>query len=292
MAVDERDPHSGYVTTGHDWNGIKELNSPVPRIVLFFLAVTFAYSLAAWLLFPSWPLGRTFAKGLLGGDQKTAVAADIAAATTARADWMTALAKDDYATLHANPDLMRRALETAGPIFGQNCQPCHGALGKGGPGFPRLADKIWLWGGAPEEIEKTIRFGINSTSPDAHVAQMPAFGRDGLLTRAEISTLTDYVQTLGKGVTPGDTSPGATLFQANCAACHGTDAKGVAGTGAPNLTDTDWLYGGDAATIHQTLLNGRQGVMPTWQARLSDAQIRMLTLYVQYLSEKGTGDAP
>ncbi|MBI1173495.1 cytochrome-c oxidase, cbb3-type subunit III [bacterium] len=291
MSVEERDPHSGYLTTGHDWNGIKELNTPVPRIVLLFIAVTHVFALVAWILLPTWPLGSTYTKGLLGGDAKTAVAADIAAATAARADWTKALATEDYATIRANPDLMARALETAGPLFGQNCQVCHGKEGIGGHGFPRLADTIWIWGGTDADIETTLRHGINSTDPDTRVSQMPAFGRDGLLTPAEIDTLVDYVPTLAAGVIPGDTSAGAVLFQNNCAACHGEDAKGVKDTGAQNLTDADWLYGGDKATIRQTLMNGRQGVMPAWQPRLSDAQIRMLTLYVQSLSAKGSGDA-
>ncbi|MGV8953710.1 MAG: cytochrome-c oxidase, cbb3-type subunit III [Cypionkella sp.] len=286
MAIIERDPFSGYTTTGHDWNGIKELNSPVPRIVLWFLAVTHIFAVIAWVLLPTWPLGHTYTKGLLGGDQKTAVAADIAAATAARADWMGALATDDYAAIKANPDLMARAMETAAPLFGQNCQACHGAAGKGGPGFPRLADNIWLWGGSAEEIETTLRHGINSADPDTHFAQMPAFGRDALLSRPEITTLTAYVQTLHTGVIPNDPSAGAVLFQANCASCHGEDAKGIEGIGAQNLTDDDWLYGGDAATIRETMLNGRQGVMPAWNARLSDADIRMLALYVEGLSAK------
>ncbi|MEO6298214.1 MAG: cytochrome-c oxidase, cbb3-type subunit III [Paracoccaceae bacterium] len=290
MSVDERDPHSGYLTTGHNWNGIKELNTPVPRIVLFFIAVTHILALIAWILLPTWPLGHTFTKGLLGGDQKTAVAADIAAATVARAGWMDAVATESYDTIRANPDLLTPALQTAGPLFGQNCQSCHGKEGIGGPGFPRLADKIWIWGRTEADIETTLRHGINSTDPDTRVSQMPAFGRDAMLTRAEIDTLVDYVPTLSAGVIAGDASAGAVLFQNNCAACHGADAKGVEGTGAQNLTDADWLYGGDKVTIRQTLMNGRQGVMPTWQARLSDPQIRMLTLYIEHLSAIGTGD--
>jgi cytochrome c oxidase cbb3-type subunit 3 len=236
-------------------------------------------------------LGTTYTKGLLGGNQKTAVAADIAAATAARAGWMTALATEDFATIHADPDLMARALATAEPIFGQNCQACHGAGGIGGPGFPRLNDDIWLWGSTAEEIEVTLHYGINSPHPDTRYAQMPAFGRDELLTRPEIAVLTDYVLTLGAGVVPDDPSAGAVLFQTNCASCHGENAKGLEGTGSPNLTDADWVYGGDAATIRQTLLYGRQGVMPAWQGRLSDAEIRMLALYVEGLSTAGAGDA-
>jgi cytochrome c oxidase cbb3-type subunit 3 len=292
MSVTERDPVSGYATTGHDWNGIKELNSPVPRIVLWFLAVTHIYAVIAWVLFPTWPLGNTYTKGLLGSDQQQAVADDIAAATAARADWVAALATQDFNMIRANPDLMARAKATAAPLFGQNCQACHGAGGAGGKGFPHLADDIWLWGGTADEIETTLRYGINSPHPDAHFAQMPAFGRDGLLTRPEIAVVTDYVLTLKNGVTAEDPTEGAVLFQTNCAGCHGPDARGLEGTGAPDLTDADWLYGGDPATIRQTLLTGRQGVMPAWQGRLSDAEIRMLALYVEGLSSDGAGDAP
>ncbi len=284
MSVEERDPVSGYLTTGHDWNGIKELNSPVPRVVFFFIAVTHLYALVAWVLLPTWPLGQTFTKGLLGIDQKTAVATDLAAANVARAEWTTALATKEFDLIRAEPDLMARALATAAPIYGQNCQACHGASGIGGPGFPRLNDAIWLWGGTADEIATTLRVGINSAHPDTHYAQMPAFGHDELLTRPEISVLTDYVLTLGKGVILNDPSEGAVLYQTNCAACHGEDARGVEGAGAPNLTDGDWVYGGDAASIRLTLIAGRQGQMPSWQSRLSEAEIRALALYVEGLS--------
>jgi cytochrome c oxidase cbb3-type subunit 3 len=291
MSLIERDPYSGYTTTGHDWNGIKELNAPIPRIVLWFLAVTHIYAVIIWVLYPAWPLVWTYTKGLLGGDQQTAVETSIAIADAARSDWVNAIATEDFDTIRANPDLMARAVATAEPIFGQNCQVCHGAGGMGGPGFPRLSDDIWLWGGMAEDIETTLHYGINSPHPDTRYAQMPAFGRDGLLSIAEITTLTGYVQTLGAGVTPDDPSDGAVLFQENCAACHGEDAKGLEGIGAPNLTDDDWIYGGDAASIRLGLLNGRQGVMPAWETRLSDAEIRMLSLYVEGLHTKGAGGA-
>ena len=287
MSVEERDPVSGYLTTGHEWNGIKELNSPVPRIVFAFMVVTHLYALVAWVLLPTWPLGQTFTKGVLGIDQKTAVAADLATANAARAGWVDMLASADFDTLRADPDLMARALATAGPLYGQNCQACHGAGGIGGPGFPRLNDDIWLWGGTADEIATTLRVGINSVHPDTHFAQMPAFGRDELLTRAEISVLTDYVLTLGNGVIPEDASEGAVLFQINCAACHGEDARGIDGTGAPNLTDADWVYGGDATIIRQTLIAGRQGQMPSWQSRLTEAEIRAMALYVENLAGAG-----
>ena len=283
MAAEERDPVSGCLTTGHYWNGIKELNPPVPRIVCAFMAVTHLYALVAWILLPTWPLGQTFTRGLLGIDRKTAVAADPAAADAARAGWKETLATADFDTLRADPDLMARAIAMAGPLYGQNCQVCHGSGGIGEPGFPRLSDANWLWGGTDDEIASTLRVGINADHPDTHFAQMPAFGRDQLLSRSGISLLTDYVLTLGNGVIPDDQSKGAILFQTNCAACHGEDARGLEGPGAPNLTDTDWVYGGHATSIPHTLVAGRQGQMPSWQSRLTEAQIRALALYVEGL---------
>lgn len=283
MSVTERDPVTGQITTGHDWNGIKELNNPVPRIVFIFILVTHLYAVIGWVLLPAWPLGRTFTKGLLGVDQRLQVDADIAAANAARAEWTTAVATQSFEDIQASPELMRRAIDTAGPLFGQNCQACHGKEGIGGPGFPRLSGDSRVWGDTADDIAETIRVGINSSHPDSRSAQMPAFGRDGILTRPEISVLADYVQTLPGGVIEGDTSDAAVLFQDNCAACHGEDARGAQGTGAPDLTDADWLYGGDGATIRATLMNGRQGVMPTWENRLSEADIKMLALYVEGL---------
>jgi cytochrome c oxidase cbb3-type subunit 3 len=106
-----------------------------------------------------------------------------------------------------------------------------------------------------------------------------------MLTRTEISELTDYVQTLGNGVIVDDPAEGAVLFQTNCAACHGENARGIEGSGSPNLTDADWVYGGDAASIRRTLIVGRQGQMPSWQSRLTEAEIRAMALYVEGLSE-------
>lgn len=284
MAVMERDPVSGQLTTGHDWNGIKELNNPVPRVVIAFIVVTHLYALIAWALLPTWPLGQTYTEGLLGIDQRTEVATDIVRAEANRPGWMGRLATESLETVRTDPALVAKATATAAPLFGQNCQVCHGVGGKGGTGFPRLTDDNWLWGGTVESIAETIRVGINSQHPDTRFAQMPAFGRDEMLSRPQIETLTAYVLTLSGGVQAGDTSEGAVLFQENCAACHGEDARGVENTGAPNLTDTNWLYGADASTIRSTLINGRQGVMPSWADRLNETQVRMLALYVEGLS--------
>ena len=284
MSLEERDPVSGYLTTGHDWNGIKELNSPVPRIVFAFILVTHLYALVVWVLLPTWPLGQTFTRGLLGIDQKTAVAADLATANAARAGWTDALAVAEFDVIRADPVLMARALATAEPIYGQNCQACHGAGGIGGPGFPRLNDDDWLWGNAAETIHETLRVGINVAHPETRYAQMPAFGRDELLTRPQIELLVPHVISLS---TPGAaTTPEATvLFAENCASCHGDTGAGMIDVGAPNLTDDIWQYGGDADAIRATLRYGRQGQMPAWDTRLTEAERKILTLYVLTLGD-------
>ena len=177
MAVGERDPHTGHMTTGHEWNDIKELNTPVPRTVYVFLAGAFLFSLVYWLLMPAWPLGFTYTKGLLGLDQKTTVDASLKEAMTERASWSGTIEAAAYQDIQADPSLMQIVRGTGWTLFGDNCAVCHGVDAKGGPGFPDLTDAAWLWGGDPEAIFETVRVGINSAHPETRVTQMPAFGR-------------------------------------------------------------------------------------------------------------------
>lgn len=278
------DPVTGYETTGHDWNGIRELNTPFPRIVLWALALTFLYSVVAWILLPAWPIGRDFTRGLLGLDQAEVALAGYERLEAVRSDWMAAFDDGDIATLETDPALMARARPAAARLFADNCAACHGAAGSGGPGFPNLADRDWLWGGTPETIAETLRVGINSTHPDTRFAQMPAFGRDGLLSHQEIVAVAKHVVALGRGQVDPD-SAGAAIFVANCVACHGEGGRGVPDNGAPTLVSNHWIYGGDLQTVMTTLWNGRQGEMPTWQDRLSEGEVKLLALYVAGLSQ-------
>src|SRR5262245_54812636 len=181
MAVEERDPHSGYLTTGQEWNGIKELNTPVPRIVYFFLIVTALFAVGYWILMPAWPLGTTYTKGLLDVDQRTSVAASLKQVAQDRAAWTTRIEKASFAEIQGDPRLMDIVRQTGRTLFGDKCAVCHGRETRGGGGFPNLTTSPWLWGGAPEAIAETIHVGINSTNPDSRVSQMLAFGRDGML---------------------------------------------------------------------------------------------------------------
>ncbi|MBP7334252.1 cytochrome-c oxidase, cbb3-type subunit III [Niveispirillum sp.] len=282
MSGGERDPITGHMTTGHEWNGIRELNTPVPRAVWFFLITAFLFSLFWWVLMPAWPLGHTYTKGLLGIDQRQVVKDDLRRATENAPPWRSEVAGREYADIQNDPVLMQQVRRHGAVLFGDNCAGCHGQGGTGGPGFPALAAGAWLWGGAPEVLAETLRVGINSDHPDTRVSQMPAFGRDQLLGRADILAVIAHVRSLSG--TGSGSSAGSELFAANCAACHGEDAKGMVETGAPNLTDATWIYGGNEQVLFTTLFYGRQGHMPRWDQRLSDLDRKVLALYVADLA--------
>jgi cytochrome c oxidase cbb3-type subunit 3 len=282
MAIEERDPHTGYLTTGHEWNGIKELNTPVPRAIYFFLIVTALFAFGYWLLMPAWPLGWTYTKGLLGIDQRAIVSRSLEQATRDRAQWAERVAREDFAVLQGDPAVMRIVRESGRTLFGDNCAACHGRSASGGPGFPNLTTTSWLWGGAPEAIAETIRVGINSSHPQTRASQMPAFGRDGVLQRRDIENVVAFLGSLAQnsGASAETIAAGKSVFAANCASCHGAEAKGNPELGAPDLTDASWIYGGSAGAIYASVFGGRQGHMPSWEARLSPLERKILTLYL------------
>jgi cytochrome c oxidase cbb3-type subunit 3 len=283
MSVKDRDPLTGHRTTGHEWNGITELNTPVPKVVWFFIIVTHVWAVAIWFLLPTWPFFTGYTKGLLGLDQRSQVEASVAEAALDRgAAWSDAVAAASLDQIRVTPGLME-VVNTTGPaLFGDNCAVCHGADGAGGPGFPSLVDDAWLWGGDDETVLETIRVGINSAHPETRVGQMLAFGRDGILTRDQVRTVAAYVQSLS-GASEADAATveeGAGLFAENCVSCHGEDGRGLTEMGAPDLTDGFWIYGGDSAALFTTIYGGRQGHMPAWESRLSLADRKILAVYV------------
>ncbi|TCU63999.1 cytochrome c oxidase cbb3-type subunit 3 [Bradyrhizobium sp. R2.2-H] len=285
MAVEERDNYTGYLTTGHEWNGIKELNTPVPRAVYAFLLIAFLFSVGYWVLMPAWPLGVSYTKGLLGLDQRDVVRDLLQRAALGRSAWVKQIETKSYQELQSDPVLMTAVRQTGRTLFGDNCSVCHGLNATGGPGFPNLTTTSWLWGGDPEALAETIRVGINSPHPDSRTSQMPAFGHDQILQRPDVDKVVVFVRSLSNPSTAkrgksGDVDAGREIFAANCAACHGEDAKGNSNVGAPNLTDKFWIYGGDTQTITTTLWKGRQGHMPSWEARLTPVDRKILALYL------------
>jgi cytochrome c oxidase cbb3-type subunit 3 len=288
MAEVERDKVSGRETTGHEWNGIKELDTPVPRGVLIFLIVTHVWAIAVWFLLPAWPLGTSYTKGLLGLGQHTSIERRIVAGHEERSAWSAKLASLPYDKILADGALMATVRRTGRQLFGDNCAACHGRDGKGGQNYPDLTDDDWLWGGGPEMIERTMRVGINTLHPDSRLGQMPAFGRDKMLDLEQVRSVASYVYSLSNAayVTQQNRAlihAGQNVFATTCASCHGDDAKGNRDLGAPNLTDPYWIYGGTMESIISSVHGGRQGHMPTWDERLTAVEIKTLALYVHDL---------
>jgi cytochrome c oxidase cbb3-type subunit III len=276
------DAVTGTATTGHSWDGIRELDTPLPRWWLWIFYATIAWSIAYWIVYPSWPLLASYTKGAFNWQSRTAVVADLAELKALRAPMMDKLAAAKLDQIVADPQLLDFARATGFAAFRENCAPCHGAGGGGGRGYPNLNDDDWLFGGKLEQIAQTIRHGSHAGDDKGHIGTMPAFGRDGMLKRPELEIVADYVRSLsGLPVDPKtDLAAGKKIFAENCLLCHGPAAKGNRELGAPDLTDAIWLYGSDKATIVEGLWNGRGGVMPAWAGRLDDTTIKALAVYV------------
>ncbi len=285
MADKEIDAPTGVATTGHSWDGIKELNNPLPRwwVIVFWLSVL--WSIVYWILMPAWPGISGFTKGIRNHSERANVGAALAAVETARAEQMKLLLNaGTIGDIERNPDLLQFAMTAGESIFGDNCATCHGAGGQGNTGYPALVDDDWLWGGSLSDIQTTLHYGIRALHPETRNNVMQAFGKDGLLPADQISDLVDYVLTLsGRQSIPAAVARAAPVFAVQCAACHGEDGRGNKTLGAPNLTDAIWLYGGERADIQKTLHSGRSGVMPAWTDRLSQEQITALAVYVHSL---------
>ncbi len=285
MTEKDIDETTGVETTGHEWDGIKELNNPLPRWWLIIFYVTVAWSVVYWILMPAWPGITGYTKGLRNHSERANVAEQIAALDAERAEATRRLiAAPSLQAIEDDPELLQFAMAAGGSLFGDNCATCHGAGGQGFPGYPNLNDDSWVWGGSLEDIKTTITVGRRSDHPETTLTIMQAFGRDQVLSRDEVSAVTDYVLSLsGQPHDEAAAASAAPLYVTHCTACHAADGTGDRTQGAPNLTDAIWLYGGDRATIYDTIWNGRASVMPAWDGRLSEAEIIALSVYVHAL---------
>ncbi len=285
MTEKKIDEATGTATKGHEWDGIEELDTPLPRWWLWSFYACILFAIGYSIAYPAIPLLDRATTGLLGWTSRGELRQELRAADAANAATRSAIASADIATLDPHGPLMQAAVAGGRAAFKVNCAPCHGAGAAGSKGYPNLNDDDWLWGGDRAAIHATILHGIRQ--PDGsttRMSQMPAFGRDGILKPAEIQDVVSYVRLVSRqeGTSPA-AQRGAALFAANCAACHGTDAKGNRELGAPNLTDAIWLYGGDREALTTTVTNARYGVMPAWSEKLDPATINMLTAYVHSL---------
>jgi cytochrome c oxidase cbb3-type subunit III len=285
MAARKRETES-VDTTGHEWDGIHELNKPLPKWWLYVFYATVVWAIGYWLLMPAWPLVASHTKGFLGYSQRETVAEQLDLATAAKAEYRDKIAASDLAAIDEDPELLRFALAGGEATFGDNCAPCHGRGAQGAFGYPNLRDDSWLWGGTLDDIQVTILHGIRADDPKTRSpgAQMPAFGKTGVLPEPQIADVTEFVLSLsGRADDAEAAERGAKIFAATCAPCHGAEAKGNPALGAPDLADELWLYAGDKATIAATIRNGRGGVMPAWAHRLDTETIKELAIYVHSL---------
>lgn len=283
--MSDNDLKDKYGTTGHSWDGIEELNTPMPRWWLWTFYITIIWGIGYTIAYPAWPLISSATPGLLGFSTRAQVQQDIDTVNQANAGINQQLTEVPLTEIAVNADLDQYAISAGGAIFKTWCAQCHGSGAAGAVGYPNLLDDNWLWGGSIEEIHYTISHGIrNEDDPDARYSQMPAFGTDDLLENEQIDAVVNYVMSLsGEPENPDLVAEGATVFADNCVACHGENATGDRDQGAPNLTDAIWLYGGSYDAIHETVERARFGVMPAWQGRLSEAQIRAVATYVHQL---------
>jgi cytochrome c oxidase cbb3-type subunit 3 len=283
MAGRKVDTETGVETTGHSWDGIEELNNPLPRWWLWTLYLTIIWGIIYVIAYPAWPMVSGATKGVLGWSSRAQVAEDIAVHNSQNADLVTALLAVDMTALPENDDLNRYAIARGGAVFRAQCSQCHGSGAAGAKGYPNLLDNDWLWGGSMAAISHTIDHGVrNETDPDARFSQMPTFGE--MLEEDEITATVEYVLSLSNGDhNVALAAAGAEVFADNCSACHGDAGLGDREIGAPNLADAIWLYGGDRAALGETIKNSRYGVMPAWGQRLPPADIRAVSAYVHAL---------
>jgi cytochrome c oxidase cbb3-type subunit III len=281
----EVDKLSGTSTTGHEWDGIRELNTPLPRWWLWMFYATIVWAFGYWVVYPSWPLVSSFTTGTFQWSSRNEVAADLEALKVKRSGMMAKISSASLEDIYRNAETLTFARAIGRSAFGDNCAPCHGSGAAGAKGYANLVDDDWLWGGKLKDIETTIRHGIRSVDASGRQGSMPAFGRDSMLQRDDIEAVADHVLRIASlpVASAANTARGAKVFAENCAACHGDDGKGKRDLGSPNLTDAVWLYGSSRAVIVEGIVNGRGAVMPPWLGRLDEPTIKALAVYVYSL---------
>lgn len=283
MSSEHIDDVSGISTTGHEWDGIKELNNPLPRWWVITFYVTIIWAVGYTIAYPAWPMLSSATKGVLGYSSRNDVRNELAAAEAAKGKYVAAIQEKTVSQIAADDALREFAVAAGGATFKVNCVQCHGSGAQGSKGFPNLNDDDWLWGGMATQVEQTIMHGIRFASdPDTRQSEMPAFG--AIITGDQIKQVSAYVAGLSGPVqNKGLIEPGAKVFAENCVACHGANAKGNREFGAPDLTDAIWLYGSGETAIAAQVREPKHGVMPAWIGRLGETKVKELAVYVHSL---------
>ncbi|CAN0550374.1 unnamed protein product [Laminaria digitata] len=269
---------------GLEWDGIWELDNPLPRWWLWTWYACILWAIGYWVLMPAWPLISGHTMGVLGYSQRSAVEKQLAKNLESQSVYLKQIAEKSLDEIRADPDLLSFSMAGGRSAFAVNCSQCHGSGAQGAVGYPNLNDDAWIWGGELEQISYVIQHGIRNGDDDALVSEMPAFGRDELLEPDQILDVVEYVVSLsGRPARAEAVDRGAAIFAEQCAACHRENGKGNTEFGAPNLTDSIWLYGGDRVALQETIHSSRRGVMPGWKDRLTPEAIKQLTVFVHSL---------
>ena len=289
MASIEKDSVSGQMTTGHEWDGINELNTPLPRwwVAIFWVCVI--WSVGYWIVYPAWPTPSGYTHGLFGWSSRGALEQELKEQKAERSQWLTKVDAASVDQIAKDRSLLNYAMAGGRIAFNDNCAPCHGTGGVGKPGaYPSLADDVWLWGGTLGDIQQTITHGVRNDDPDSRgaggAAVMPSFGADGILTQAQIKDVAEYVVSLQK--TPATGTPGEKVFNDNCTACHGAGGVGGALPGAPPLNTTIRTFTTPTvAGVMEQVDKPHLGSMPSWgrDRHLDPTTIKMLAVYVHSL---------
>ncbi|QPC42648.1 cytochrome-c oxidase, cbb3-type subunit III [Kaustia mangrovi] len=285
MAKPETDEITGTETTGHEWDGIKELNTPLPRWWLWTFYATIIWAIGYTVLYPAWPLVDGATRGVLGWSSRADLTTTLAGVEQEQSQYLTKINELSLGEIAQDPELYQFAVAGGRSAFAVNCVQCHGSGAQGFEGYPNLNDDSWLWGGTLDDIYTTVRHGIRyEADEDTRLSQMPAFGRDGMLDRTQVNDVAEYVLSLsGQDHDAAAAQAGAAVYTDNCAVCHGDKGQGSQELGAPRLNDAIWLYGGDKASIVAQVNAPRHGVMPAWSGRLDPVTIKQLVLFVHSL---------
>ncbi len=289
MATIEKDSVSGQSTTGHEWDGIKELNTPLPKWWVYVFWACVVWSIGYWVVYPSWPTLNGYTPGIGLGSVVPAnwtargqLDGDLVAQKAGRAAWLSKIEASSVDAIEKDKDLLRYAMAGGKIAFNENCAPCHGVGGVGAYGFPTLADDEWLWGGSLADIEQTIKFGVRNTNANSRQSEMPKFGADGILKDDQIAAVADYVVSVASKA-PAKGSAGEAVYAENCAVCHGEDGSGNKEVGAPALNNQIWLYKGGKDGVVAQVTKPKHGSMPAWSERLDASTVKLLAVYVHNL---------
>ena len=285
MANKKIDEPTGVETVGHEWDGIEELNNPLPRWWVISTYLSFIFASGYMVVDPAIPLLNKGTEGVWGSSGRAQLAAEMEAGAAGRKAATDAIAAVSLEALVKDEKLMPLAIAGGAAAFKQNCVQCHGSGAAGSLGYPNLKDDDWLWGGNIQEIELTLQHGIRAADdPATRTSLMPSFGKDGILNAGQVSDTAAYVLSLsGKAPNDAKAQRGQAVFAANCVVCHGADGKGLRQFGAPNLTDAVWLYGGKPDQVSASIHKAHAGVMPAWSKKLDAVTIKMLAAYVHSL---------